>query len=134
MKIFRSLEIFCSILEINLSFHSLRYKYLHLGIFAFQSNYLHLSIVTFLYEYLHFRGSRCGGCRRVDDADRPYAFEVNSSNFAEFFTPMSMCNFVGLSRCRLYQRMAHPYLSLQPIARMNLLIGYLGFVKLLLIR
>lgn len=29
---------------------------------------------------LELRGSRCGGCRRVDDANRPYAFEVVSED------------------------------------------------------
>lgn len=29
---------------------------------------------------VELRGSRCGGCRRVDDADRPYAFEVVSED------------------------------------------------------
>lgn len=36
-----------------------------------------LSTIIIL-QWFCCRGSRCGGCRRVNDPDRPHAFEVRS--------------------------------------------------------
>ena len=45
-------------------------------VFVHWLSFLRFSLVYHTVMWFCCRGSRCGGCRRVNDSERPYAFEV----------------------------------------------------------